>query len=147
MLSASQWAPLQLSALADRVIRAALQMIPRDVSVSIDVPASPVRVTPDQAHNLALVINELATNTIKHVIKAGEYNAVRITCQVTLDGDTVCCEFRDDGPGYPGRILRMERHNVGFDLIQNIVCRSLRGELSLCNDRGAVTVIRFKAKV
>jgi two-component sensor histidine kinase len=55
-------------------------------------------------------------------------------------------EYRDDGPGYPEDVLRLERCGVGFELVQNVVGRSLRGELSLHNDEGAVAVIRFKAQ-
>jgi len=149
MLSASEWTPLRLSDLAGRVIRAALPALPRDKHMSIDVSPSPVRVTPNQAHNLALVINELATNTIKHAL--GERNTAHITFQIACDGNftarTVRCEFRDDGPGYPEDVLQLEHHHVGFDLIQNIVRHNLHGELSLHNERGAVAVIRFEAKV
>jgi two-component sensor histidine kinase len=60
--------------------------------------------------------------------------------------DTVLLEFRDDGPGYPEEALQLERHDVGLDLVQNMVRKSLRGELSLRNDHGAVAVIQFEAK-
>ena len=116
-----------------------------DKRISASVSPSPVRVTSDQAHNLALVINELATNAAKHASGEGEHDTAQITVQIALDEDgMVRCEFRDDGPGYPEDVLRLERHNVGLDLIKNIVCQSLRGELSLHNDHGAVTIIRFK---
>ena len=142
LLSASEWAPLSLSELAAQVIRSSLQILPRDRSVSIDVTPSPVRVTPDQAHDLALVINEMATNTIKHALE--DRQAAQITVRIGLDDDTVLFEFRDDGPGYPEEVLQLERHNVGFYLIQRIVHKTLRGELAFHNDRGAVTTIRFK---
>jgi two-component sensor histidine kinase len=91
------------------------------------------------------VINELATNTAKYALSGRD--TARITARITLDGDTVAFEFRDDGPGYPEELLRLECHSVGFDLIQNIVCKSLHGELLLHNDHGAVTSLRFKAGV
>jgi len=142
LLSASEWAPLLLSDLAGQVIRSSLQMLPRGKSVPVEVTPSSVRVTPDQAHNLALVINELATNTIKHALQ--ERDTAHITVHIALeDDDTVQFEFRDDGPGYPEDVLRLERYSVGFDLIQNIVRRNLRGELSLRTDDGAVAVIRL----
>ncbi|MEA3338546.1 MAG: hypothetical protein U9R15_01135, partial [Chloroflexota bacterium] len=75
-----------------------------------------------------------------------EQSAARIAVRIELDGNTVMFEFRDDGPGYPEEVLRLERSNVGFDLIQNIVRKSLHGELSLHNDGGAVAVIRFGDK-
>jgi PAS domain S-box-containing protein len=145
LLSSSGWSPLLLSDLITQVIRSSLQTLPRDKRVSVDVTPSPVRVTPDQAHNLALVINELATNTIKYALQ--ERNAAHIAVRIAPDADIVRLEYRDDGPGYPEAVLRLERHNVGFDLIQTMVCESLRGELSLHNDHGAVAVIRFKAEV
>jgi two-component sensor histidine kinase len=101
-------------------------------------------VTPDQAHNLTLVINELVTNTIKYALR--EQDVGHITVRISLEDDTIQFEFRDDGPGYPQEVLSLERCGVGLDLIQNIARRNLRGELSLHNDRGAVATIRFKAE-
>jgi two-component sensor histidine kinase len=70
----------------------------------------------------------------------------RIAVRVAREDHTVRLELRDDGPGYPEEVLRLERHGVGFDLVQNIVRSSLGGELSLHNDGGAVAVIRFAAQ-
>ena len=64
---------------------------------------------------------------------------------VGYEDDLVLLEFRDNGPGYPEEVLRLEQHNVGMYLIQNIVSEQLHGELSFYNDQGAVTTIRFKA--
>ena len=63
MLSVTEWAPLLLSELAGQIISLALQALPQDKRVSVDVAASPVQVTPKQANNLALVFNELTTNS------------------------------------------------------------------------------------
>jgi two-component sensor histidine kinase len=145
LLSASGWKPLLLSEVAAWVIRSSLQTLSSNMLVSVDVTPSPVRVTPDQAHNLALVINELTSNTAEHAIL--ERNAAHITVHIALDGDTVMLKFQDDGPGYPEEVLRLEHLNVGLDLIQNVVHKSLRGELSLHNDHGAVATILFKADV
>ncbi|MCP4540841.1 MAG: GAF domain-containing protein [Chloroflexi bacterium] len=147
MLSASGWAPLQLSDLATAVINATLRAFSYDKCVLVDVSHSLVRVTSDQAHNLALVINELAINAVKYAFGKEEREEIHIVFQITFDDGTVHCEFRDNGPGYPQDVLQFEHHKVGFDMIQNIVRKSLHGELSLRNDDGAVAVIQFKAKV
>lgn len=141
MLSAAGWTALRLSDLAAQVIHSASQALPREKQVSIDVPPSPVCVTSQQAHNLALVINELATNSVKYALKGRA--AGRIHLQISLDGESVRCEFRDDGPGFPEDVLRLERRDIGYDLIQGLVRDGLRGELSLRNDDGAVATIRF----
>jgi two-component sensor histidine kinase len=143
MLSASEWAPLRLNELASQIIRSSWQTLPHDRHLSVDVAPSPVMVTADQAHNLALVINELATNTIKHTMQR---DTSQITVRIGLDGDKILFEFRDDGPGYPEDVLHLERYSAGLDLVQNIVRKSLRGELSLHNDRGAVTTIQITAE-
>jgi len=143
-LSASGWLPLPLSELTAQVIRSSLQTLPPDKRVSVDVHPSSVRVMPDQAHNLALVINELTTNTIRHALPGRD--TAHITVRFTLKDGTVLFEFQDDGPGYPEEALRLESCNVGLDLVQNVVRTNLRGELSLRNDRGAVAVIRFRAE-
>jgi PAS domain S-box-containing protein len=143
LLSASEWAPLRLSDLAMEIIQAALKSLPRDKEVSVGVPTSSIRVTPDQAHSLALVFNELATNTIRHAMVQNEARA--ITVHIARDGDSVACEYRDDGPGFSAEALREEGRNVGLNLVHNVVRRSLHGDLVLRNDGGAVALIRFKA--
>jgi GAF domain-containing protein/anti-sigma regulatory factor (Ser/Thr protein kinase) len=145
MLSESEWTPLQLADLAYEIIHAALRALPQDRQISVDISASDVRVTSDQAHNLALVINELATNTVKYGLD--DRDRAQITFQAELDDRMICCEFRDDGPGYPDEVLQLQRHSVGFELIQNIIKSNLHGEFLLQNQGGAVAVIKFKAEV
>jgi len=143
MLSASKWTPLLLSDLAGGVIRAALHALPPgERHVSLNIRPSPVRVTPDQAHSLALVINELALNTLKHAL--GERGALHVAFRIALDDGLVRCEFQDDGPGYPEHALQFERHGVGLDLVQNIVRNNLDGDFVLRNDHGAVALVRFR---
>ena len=141
MLSAAEWEPLSLDKLTRQVIQASLNILPRDKRVSVDVASSPIQVTPKQANSLALLINELTTNTVNHTLS--ERQTAHINVSIAHEDDAVLFEFRDDGPGYPEEVLQLESHNVGLYLIQTIVRQDLRGELSLCNDRGAVTTIRF----
>jgi GAF domain-containing protein len=144
MLSASEWTPLQLSDLTTQVIHSALQMLPQDKHVNVRVSPSPVQVTPDQAHHLALVINELATNTVKHSLQ--ERSTAQITVHIARNDAIIEFEFQDDGAGYPEDVLSLARHSMGFDLVQNIVRQNLHGELRLHNNCGAVANIRFEAK-
>jgi two-component sensor histidine kinase len=141
LLSASEWSPLPLSELAEQVIHSALQTLPPDKQVVTIVFPSPVQVTPRQANNLAMVINELTTNIIKYALP--ERETVRITIDIKLEDETVVFEFRDDGPGFPVEVLASEQWNVGMYLVQNIVRGDLRGEINLFNDNGAVTTICF----
>jgi PAS domain S-box-containing protein len=145
MLSASEWEPLLLSELTAQVTHCAIRQLPRDVHLLVDLRPSAVRVTANQAHNLALVINELVTNTLKHALGGRTTAHVAIRIDLKPDAKTVEFEFRDDGPGYPADVLCLERCNVGMDLVRTIVRDSLRGDLQLFNDGGAHTLIRFEA--
>jgi len=145
MLSEFEWNPLPLSELSNRVIHSSLETHSADKKVSVEVSSSSVRVSPEQADRLGLVINELVTNTVKHAI--ADRNTEHITVYITRVGDTIHFEFRDDGPGFPDDVSRFDRHNVGLYLIQKIVRKDLRGKLELYSDQGAVTEIRFKALI
>ncbi len=145
LLSASEWRPLLLSDLAKRVIQAASQVLPPQKRVALNVKETtsiPIRITPKQSSSLALVLNELTTNTIKHSLTQQDIS--QISLQITLEGETIILEYRDDGPGYPDHVLQQIDHNVGLYLIKNIVCSDLRGEFKSYNDNGAVAIIRFK---
>ncbi|RME99396.1 MAG: GAF domain-containing protein [Chloroflexi bacterium] len=144
MLSATEWAPIPLDEMIMGVIQSSLQMIPFSKNVDVTVSATPVRVTSDLAHNLALIINELATNTTKYALNHRDAAAISVKIQ-DFANQQVQIEFRDDGPGYPEDVLRMERFSVGLELVNNMTRRTLRGNWQLFNDSGAVTVIVFQA--
>lgn len=144
MLSNAEWAPLPLSELAEKIVHATSRMLPRRKQLLIDVNPSPITVTPGQANTLALVISELATNTVKYAF--AEQERARITINISRDEmESILIEFHDDGPGYPEDVLTLARHNVGFHLISTLVCEDLGGEITLRNEQGAVACIRFKA--
>lgn len=154
LLSASEWAPLSLTDLAQQLIRSSLQALPEEAHVEVVVSPSQVRVSPDQAHNLALILNELVTNTIKYALS--ERSTGRITVDVTEEGGTIEVIYGDDGPGYPEGIVQGNglEGNVGFRLINNLMERSLGGDLELRNGSGeeaegvgAVAVLTFGAEV
>ncbi len=155
LLSAAGWTPLPLSQLAQQIIRLAWGSIPPERRIELEAPESDVRVTPEQATSLALVLNELATNTVKHAF--GDRQTVKVRVDVERQGgrrasgggakDGVRLFYRDDGPGFPEPVLDGDRMDVGLYLIKNIVDGSLRGELKLRNDGGAVAEVLFPQAV
>ncbi len=142
LLSVVEWSPLLLSDLASQIIDSALTALPADKYVSIDISPSPVRVAARYANNIALIVNELITNSIKHAWPDQNTGHIDVCIDLQED-DMVLFEFRDDGVGYPEEVLHLNRHSVGWGLIQVLIERSLRGEVTLRNDEGAVTTIRF----
>lgn len=141
LLSASEWSPILLSHLVAHIVQSSRQMFPTGRRLAVDISPSPVRVTANQANSLALIINELATNTLKYT----DQEITHINIKITRQDDIVQLEFRDDGPGYPPQVLRLEEYNLGLYLVQLILRHELQGELSLETNQGAVTIIRFKS--
>ncbi len=143
LLSASGWHPLGISQICGHVVRAVIQSVPRSKQVTLSVAPSPVMINTGQAHHLTLVINELATNSVKYAL--GKRDTADISVDISREDDAVSVTFRDDGPGFPEQMLDGDFSccHVGFELIRGIVAQSLDGELNLDNDNGAVATIKF----
>lgn len=141
MLSLSEWSPLALDDLCEQVIRSSMQQAPLEKRLIVTVHPSPVRVTAKQAHHLALILNELTTNSVKYTLQNRDCS--RITLHISCDEQQIQIQFQDDGPGYPDDVLTQQRYNVGLDLVFKLSRYDLRGDYALKNDGGAVTMIRF----
>ena len=144
VLSQSAWAPVRLNELAGQIIRAALSAAGWRQPAALAVKAGELTVSPRQAGTLAMVLNELATNTVKHADRGT--GAVSVGFESTRDADGITLCYRDNGPGYPADVLASERSNVGLKLINEMVTKSLAGSVALSNDDGAVTIMRIRAE-
>ncbi len=144
MLSQSQWSPVRLSDLAMQIIQAALSGLPPQQSIDVQIIPSPVKVSPRQAGNLALVLTELATNTTKHAMDGRKTGRI-VVSSVYEDDETIVLKYRDDGPGYPEAVLRREEYDVGVYLMQRLAL-SLQGTITFSNQDGAVTILQFETE-
>lgn len=142
LLSESQWQPMRLTDLAARLIEIELETLPRRQAITTTIQPSPVEISPRQASNLALVMNELITNTLKYAL--ADRAAARIDLAIGLDEQFIQLNYRDDGPGYPASILAGEYHSTGLHLVKQLVTETLRGALTLYNHQGAVAAIRIR---
>ncbi len=147
LLSATHWAPLPLDRLVDSVVQAALSGSPirHHIQLEISVPDQELLVSPKQATSLAVVLNELTTNSIKHAFIQRTQGCIWV--DITAEQQTglmVTLKFRDNGPGWPKDVLQGERENVGMRLVRLTVRSPLRGYLALSNENGAVTTLQFR---
>ncbi len=143
LFSASNWQPLNLSDLCKHIVREVLK--PHISELTLEIAESTVSVDSNQAHYLTLVINELATNSLKHAIGKTAQNSIEIT--IGKAAGKVLLTYRDSGPGYPADVISGEynKTGIGFSIINGIVKKSLRGTVSFSNENGAVTAISFRA--
>jgi PAS domain S-box-containing protein len=143
MLSASNWQPLEISQLFEQIIQAALCGLPLNQKVTLKIDKSPIKINSNQAHHLTLVINELATNSVKYGLKENTNGIIEVRIQ-EINGK-IYLVFRDNGSGYPESMINGDFSNVsiGFELIRGIVTQSLDGQIVLRNQDGAITEILF----
>jgi len=145
LLSSSEWKPLPLTRLCESVIQGTLKGLSAIRSIHLDISPSDIRVDSDQAHSLALVLNELSTNVMKYAM--GDRDTVNITVSIhQVKTDIELC-FQDDGPGFPEAHLQEEVSgrisSIGMSLMHGLVNRNLRGSLRLMNNNGALARITF----
>jgi two-component sensor histidine kinase len=143
MLSARNWQPLEINQLCEQLIQAIIIGLPVNHKVMLNIDQSSLKINSNQAHHLTLVINELATNSVKYGLNDNSNGLIEVKIQ-EIDGK-IQLIFRDNGPGYPESMINGDfvNVNIGFELIRGIVTQSLDGELSLRNEGGAVTEILF----
>ncbi len=148
LLSATHWSPLPLEKLVGDVIGAVLGSSPLRQKVELVVnPAGTEQllIAPKQAASLALIINELVTNSVKHAFRDRDRGRIEVSFYTNpVDQRTVVLELRDDGPGWPENVVQGMAEGVGLRLIRMTTRSPLRGRFSMHNDGGAVAILTFQ---
>ncbi|MCK4807907.1 MAG: sensor histidine kinase, partial [Candidatus Aegiribacteria sp.] len=142
MLSSSGWNPLELTRLAGGIINNAIASASSSKQLKASISKSSIRVNPNQAHALALILNELVRNSLKHALVDRDSLKIKVRMRKNRSG-RITLVYSDNGPGYPEEVLEHDRKNLGLDLIQNLTTKNLQGELTLQNDGGASARISF----
>lgn len=100
------------------------QAEPRGILVSVDIKDEPCNLSSHQVATLALAVNELATNAIKHAFR--EEQGGRISIVVERDGDGATIVTVDDD-GLPlSDAAAAGDGGMGFGLVRRLVA-SVRG--------------------
>lgn len=110
-------------------------------AVEVDVAGDPVVLDPKRASSLALVVNELITNSLKYAFPDEGIGRVEIRSYV--DAGDVTVEVRDDGIGLPDDFDTERSGSLGMRIIRNLVRTDLKGRIELRNDGGTAARIVF----
>lgn len=141
MLSRSQWAPISVFKLTEKIIHSLNHLIPKDRVINVKLNPSNIFLDADQSHSTAILFNELYSNSIEHASHPGE--KIEVEIEIIDRKGTIIIIYRDTGPGYPEEILKSQFKNVGMYLIKNIIEQSLRGVFKISNQDGARIYIEF----
>lgn len=117
-----------------------ITLIPPSTSVCFEIEPTDVVVPSKQATVLALLFNELISNSIEHGF-AGRTQG-RIAIRTWRTGNLVSIEIENDGNQLPDRFDLNAKVGIGVRIIQRLVESDLKGEFSI--ERGTLgTVARI----
>ncbi len=146
MLSAAEWSPLPLDHLARQIIATLLSATPSFQHITVEVTPSPVKVSPRQANSLALILNELTTNTLKYALRGRPAAQIRLGIATMPEAGLIELEYSNDGPGYPASVLSGQYQTTGLYLVESLMTYDLKGSLELRNTPHPVAILRFKSE-
>ena len=143
LLSASKWMPLHLSSFSEEIILGTVRGLSASQSIHLTIEPSDAHVNADQAHCLALVLNELATNTVKYGLK--DKTTGNISVSIAHKGSDLLLSYRDNGQGFPESVLqgKLPSTSIGIKMVTGIIRKTMGGEIQLLNESGAVINILF----
>lgn len=93
--------------------------------------------------NLALIINELITNSLKHGLADSLSGLIRI--HFTRENETLTLEVSDSGAGLPEESIRNRNpSSLGLSLVESLA-KQIGGKVDLLNREGACVKLHFPA--
>jgi two-component sensor histidine kinase/putative methionine-R-sulfoxide reductase with GAF domain len=117
-------------------------LTPPGLTVRFDIPKSDVVVPSKQATILALLINEIVANAVKHGFQGRDRGIISITA-VEENGEAVV-EIANDGVAISDNFDPSESRGLGMRIVQRLVTADLNGEFHIGpTEHGSVAVVRF----
>jgi PAS domain S-box-containing protein len=108
--------------------------------IEIEVRAEPLEIDPHRAVPFGLLVNELATNAIKHAFPGGKG---RVVLSVEQVGDEIVLTVADDGVGMEDKVLAKIPEKRGSDYVA-IFVRQLDGVLTVSGSESIGTTIKVR---
>jgi PAS domain S-box-containing protein len=122
------------------IVKAMSASLGSDSGIAISVSAAPLQIDPDRAVPFGLLVNELATNAIKHAFPGG---IGQVAISVELVGDDIELTVADDGVGMADKVAAKIPEKRGSDYVA-IFVRQLHGTLSASGPEHAGTAIKIR---
>jgi two-component sensor histidine kinase/putative methionine-R-sulfoxide reductase with GAF domain len=117
-------------------------MIRPDLRVNFDIPPSDVNVPSRTATILALLINELVSNAVRHGFQ--NRNEGKIWIRTKRDGGIATIDVENDGDQIPTGFNPSETRGLGMRIVHRLVTSDLRGYFTIsATERGTLARITF----
>jgi two-component sensor histidine kinase len=129
------WDYIDLLELAEHIVTKMVEnfSLPSQ-QIKTTVQGQPVQIPASQAVPIALVINELVTNSLKHGIQAASYGEISILIEESAGN--IYMLLADSGAG-PLPACSRENGQLGLYIVRLLICEQLEGSFSLERCGGA----------
>ncbi|TVR90880.1 MAG: PAS domain S-box protein [Spirochaetaceae bacterium] len=117
--NASSVTSIGLKAYLDSLIADIVSTGGREDLVEVSLDVEDLKLTVEQGVSLGLILNELATNSLKHAIPQGGSGSISISVHST--GPYIEARISDSGPGVSADYLDQTRESIGMQIISAIV--------------------------
>jgi two-component sensor histidine kinase len=141
MLSEDSFGAVDFQSIAEAIVGFVTSSWSAGRKVDVRVGGDPVVLDPKRASALALVVNELITNSLKYAFADDASGTVEIRSQVR-DGE-VKVVVRDDGVGLPPNFEPENARSLGMRIVRNLVRTDLKGRFVIVSENGTVATITF----
>jgi two-component sensor histidine kinase len=122
----------------DAVCRTAQQTFSMDMQIVCE--AADIQLANDVAMPLALILNELLTNAVKHGADGNGTGTVRVGLQ--RDDDAFILYVEDDGPGFD--LATVRQRSSGLQLVEGLA-RQLRGKFYVTKNPRTRCTVHFSS--
>ena len=110
----------------------------KKINLSFDIDE--IYATTKRAIPLALIVNELVTNSFKYAFKDKNSGEISVRLKNNLEGQELI--IRDNGPGLPEGLNLEKLNSLGFKLL-TIFTKQLKGKFEFLNAPGFAVKITF----
>jgi len=109
--------------------------------ITLDVSGLPIMIPSKEATSLALVVNELIQNALRHGILPESKG--RLSISISQTNGFISVIVRNDGPGISPDFDIDRRSNLGLTIVRTLVQNELKGNFTLVNSEGTVATVTF----
>ena len=132
---------VDLGRLLGRISKVSLASQADGPIITLDISGPSVTIPSRLATTVALVVNELIQNGVRHGIRDKPKGNVAIRVGQMFGFLTIIVQ--DNGPGLPKGFDTERDGNLGLTIVRTLVRDELRGEFSIHQDKGTRAEISF----
>jgi two-component sensor histidine kinase len=114
-------------------------------NIRLNMSLVPLILPVDMAVNCGLILNELASNAIKHAFPNCSSGEVTVTLEHDPATGAVCLRVRDNGVGLPAELDWRQSSSLGLRLVQ-MLAGQIRGTAQIGPGPGTEFQTRFNVK-